>query len=334
MMVNRVIPLISTLLVLILSINYALAESIKSYTQEYRFSQIRRGIEHAYPKPIPVSTAEFDIVVGSNRNYSVLVVFTAASSQMNCEPCKRVAPIIDLLSSSLNRRVDSETPTFIANLDFAHGRDIFMRYGIQSIPILMFFPPDVGPRAKPSGSYEVFNSNGEFYPEDISEWISGLSGSNIHLSSPIDFASMAVKVVFVISILLTIRSFFDQIKAVLSSRKLWSFFCIGWTVVMCSGYMWSNIRGSPYTGATKGQPSLISGGFQYQFGIEPQIVSFLYASLSILFISLLIKLPENTVVSSQRISAYVSIGMFLFLYSVLLAVFRIKYPAYPYGLFF
>lgn len=51
-------------------------------------------------------------------------------------------------------------------------------------------------------------------------------------------------------------------------------FSLAVITIMCSGYMWNNIRGSPYVGMKAGgKVEYFASGFQNQLGVETQIVS-------------------------------------------------------------
>ena len=45
--------------------------------------------------------------------------------------------------------------------------------------------------------------------------------------------------------------------------------------MMCSGFMWGQIRGTPYIGMRDGKPAFMASDYQSQYGIETQIVGFL-----------------------------------------------------------
>jgi thioredoxin 1 len=77
-------------------------------------------------KPVEVTDKTFDDFVKNNPK--VVVDCWAAW----CAPCRMLAPIIDALA-------EEEKDIKFAKLNVDHNRSIPMRYGIMSIPTLLYF---------------------------------------------------------------------------------------------------------------------------------------------------------------------------------------------------
>ncbi len=71
--------------------------------------------------------AEFDALLSAE---SLLVVDCTAAW---CGPCKLIAPLIDQLADQYNDRVK------VLKLDLDANKEVAKRYGIRSIPAVMFF---------------------------------------------------------------------------------------------------------------------------------------------------------------------------------------------------
>lgn len=124
-------------------------------------------------------------------------------------------------------------------------------------------------------------------------------------------------------------------SVIFQTTKIWSYFSIIFTTIMCSGYMWTTIRHPPYTGrGQKGEVQLFAGGSQYQFGVETSIVATLYLLISLTFAILVCFVPYMSSPSAQRYTVYFFSTAFLTLYSLLLVVFKGKNGGYPFKLFF
>ncbi|HHL41064.1 thioredoxin [Candidatus Bathyarchaeota archaeon] len=81
-------------------------------------------------KPVEVTDATFDQFVKDNPK--VVVDCWAAW----CAPCRMIAPTIEALAE--------EKPDFkFAKLDVDHNRAVPMKYGIMSIPTLLYFKDGV-----------------------------------------------------------------------------------------------------------------------------------------------------------------------------------------------
>ncbi|KAJ3332742.1 oligosaccharyl transferase subunit ost3/OST6 [Blyttiomyces sp. JEL0837] len=121
----------------------------------------------------------------------------------------------------------------------------------------------------------------------------------------------------------------SYIVFVFTNRRLWTVASLGLTIMFCSGYMWNNIRGAPYTGGRDGR-EIFAPGFQSQYVIETQITSVLYALSSVFFVALASHIPQIKNAGFQRLAVYLGIGGFLFIYSIQLRVFKYKNGGYPF----
>jgi thioredoxin 1 len=81
-------------------------------------------------KPVEVTDANFDQFV--KENPKVVVDCWAAW----CAPCRMIAPVIEELAAE-------KTDIKFAKLDVDHNRAVPMKYGIMSIPTLLYFKDGV-----------------------------------------------------------------------------------------------------------------------------------------------------------------------------------------------
>ena len=73
------------------------------------------------------STQEFDDLIKQNRY--VLVDFWATW----CAPCRMVAPVIEKIADEYSEKV------VVAKVDVDEQQELAIRYGIQTIPTIIFF---------------------------------------------------------------------------------------------------------------------------------------------------------------------------------------------------
>lgn len=73
------------------------------------------------------STQEFDDMIKQNKY--VLVDFWAAW----CAPCRMVAPVIEKIAEQYSGKIN------VAKVDVDAQQELAIRYGIQSIPTVIFF---------------------------------------------------------------------------------------------------------------------------------------------------------------------------------------------------
>ena len=139
---------------------------------------------------------------------------------------------------------------------------------------------------------------------------------------------------------------------------------------MISGHMWNQIRNPPYSMPGRdGSPGFIAAGFQNQFGLETQIVAVICMYWILVvelfmcsFLNKLGLLTFNSVLdgafgcvdavlcgavialigsitdiknpAQQRSAVWIWLGIFGVMFSMLLYIFRLKNPGYPFRFLF
>lgn len=93
-------------------------------------------------------TAYQKLVASTPRDYSAVVLLTAMDARYGCQLCREFQPEFDLLARSWTKGDKAgESRLVFATLDFNDGRDTFMSLGLQTAPVLLFFPATSGPHA-------------------------------------------------------------------------------------------------------------------------------------------------------------------------------------------
>jgi thioredoxin 1 len=96
--------------------------------------------------------AEFDALLSAE---SLFVVDCTATW---CGPCKLIAPLIDQLADAYAERVK------VLKLDLDSNKDVAKRYGIRSIPAVMFFSGgDVAETLVGAKKYEDYSATLDKY---------------------------------------------------------------------------------------------------------------------------------------------------------------------------
>ncbi|KAF9965258.1 oligosaccharyl transferase subunit ost3/OST6 [Mortierella alpina] len=282
---------------------------------------------------IELDTNAFEEVMAKPRNYSMVVLFTAISPEFNCAPCLNFDPEYKLVAAGWSRLVD-KSQLFFGVLDFKVGQAVFQKFGMNSAPSVLFFPASDAISSQPASDRYDFGKSG-FQAETFAHWLNARAGTDIRVKRPFDFFGFAVNVLGVVSILFSIYVLYTKAGKILGSKYIWSAGSMFIIFVMISGHMWNQIRNPPYTVPGRdGRPGFIAQGFQNQFGLETQIVAVLYAALTGSVIALIAVVPRIENPLSQRIAVWVSMGLFAFMFSVLIQVFRVKNPGYPFTLMF
>jgi oligosaccharyltransferase complex subunit gamma len=128
------------------------------------------------------------------------------------------------------------------------------------------------------------------------------------------------------------------ITPILQNRWTWAVGTVITSLIMTSGYMFTRIRGMPYT-AANGQ--WIASGHQNQFGQETHVIALICEHRHVLasfhklsgitdgllamsFLMLILVAPLQASSSRQRMQIYLWTGVIMIIYSILLSLFRMK----------
>lgn len=143
------------------------------------------------------------------------------------------------------------------------------------MPLLYFFPPTTGPRASADSSPITYDFNrAGFDGDDFAEWMSNERGIAVTYSKPIPWKLLATVAATGATAAALVIFLAPKIGFFTGSKIIWEILTLGTVIVMCSGYMWNQIRGAPYSGVgAGGKVEYFAGGFQNQFVAETQIVS-------------------------------------------------------------
>ncbi|KAG0290461.1 oligosaccharyl transferase subunit ost3/OST6 [Dissophora globulifera] len=252
---------------------------------------------------IELDSAAFEDVMAKPRNYSMAVLFTAIGPEFQCVPCLNFDPEYKLVAAGWSKLSD-KSRLFFGVLDFKAGQAVFQKFGMNSAPSVLYFPPSDSISSVPSlDRYDFAKKYGLIRVDSKlnllrNGLVAGLEpeyGSSVH------------------STLLLLFTIF----------------------IMISGHMWNQIRNPPYSiPGRDGRSGYIAQGFQNQFGLETQLVGVMYAVLTGSVISLISVVPRIENPTMQRVVVWVSMGLFAFMFSVLIQFFRVKNPGYPFTLMF
>ncbi|KAF8522288.1 dolichyl-diphosphooligosaccharide-protein glycotransferase [Hysterangium stoloniferum] len=282
---------------------------------------------------VKLDDESYNLLASPDRDWSSVIQLTALGGAFKCPPCKELDPIFRTLGKAWSKVNSAERDQhFFATLDFEDGKETFRKLGLASAPMVRVMPPAQGPRSPANGNFDsiVFDfGNTGFDTALLAEQLSRHTPVPIPYRAPPNYALIATSAGSLIASAVVARF----ILPILLSRWTWAIFSIGTSLVMVGGYMFVRIRGMPYVaGDPNGGVQLISPGFQSQYGIEVQIIAFIYGLLSLSFVVLTLLVPRQTSAARQRYGVYVWTGISLALFSVLLSVFRIKNPGYPFRL--
>ncbi|KAK4133987.1 OST3/OST6 family protein [Trichocladium antarcticum] len=287
--------------------------------------------------PVKLRDNTYRELTGAPRDYTAAVLLTAMDARFGCQLCREFQPEWDLLSRSwTNGDKAGESRLVFGTLDFSDGRDVFMSLGLQTAPILLLFPPTVGPHAAASPEPIRYDfTNGPQTAEQIHSWVARHLADRPHPPIKRPFNWMRWISTFVVLSGGLTASFvaWPYVLPVIQSRSVWAAITLISILLFTSGHMFNHIRNVPYVaGDGRGGVSYFASGFQNQYGLETQIVAAIYGVLALSGISLAIKVPRMTDPRAQGIAIFAWGGILFLVYSFLLSVFRGKNAGYPFSL--
>ncbi|KAL8834614.1 MAG: hypothetical protein Q9176_007393 [Flavoplaca citrina] len=287
--------------------------------------------------PLKLDDATYERLTATPREYTVAVLLTALEARFGCQLCRDFQPEWDVVGKSWvkgDKKGDSRL--ILGTLDFANGRGTFQKLMLQTAPVMMLFPPTIGPHAKRDAQAIRYDfTTGPQSAEQVNDWIIRHlpEGPRPPMYRPINY----MRLVTIITTILGLVSFFSiaapYLIPIIQNRNLWAAISLITILLFTSGHMFNHIRKVPYVaGDGKGGISYFAGGFSNQFGLETQIVAAMYGTLSFATIALALKVPRMADPKKQQIAVFVWGAVVFAMYSFLLSVFRVKNGGYPFHL--
>ena len=210
---------------------------------------------------------------------------------------------------------------------------------METAPVVLYYPPTIGPYASPSGSAGPIKYEFAGIPptaDTVQAWLSRQISPSITappVRRPINYIKIATITTIVLGIVTALSLAWPYVLPIIQSRNLWAAFSIVAILLFTSGHMYNHIRGVPYVaGDGKGGISYFAGGFQNQYGMESQIIAGLYGVLAFATISLAVKVPRMQDPKYQQTACFVWVGVTYGVYAFLMSIFKLKNGGYPYSL--
>ncbi|KAL4785834.1 hypothetical protein BJX76DRAFT_323286 [Aspergillus varians] len=321
------------LFVLIASLLYLVPIALAASSSASKFEQYQSLSQLA---PVQLDDSSYDDITSKPRDYYVTVILTAMEARFGCALCRDFQPEFDLIARSWNKgRKSAELKMLFGTLDFSNGKAAFQKLMLQTAPVLLVFPPTVGPYAIVDGSPLRFDFSGPISADQVYAWINRHlpDGPKPPLIRPINYMRIVSGITILMGIVTLFTVLSPYVLPVVRNRNLWAAFSLIAILLFTSGHMFNHIRKVPYVvGDGKGGISYFAGGFSNQFGMETQIVAGIYAVLSFSAIALAMKVPRIADNKAQQVAVVIWGAVLLGTYSFLLSVFRAKNGGYPFFL--
>lgn len=307
--------------------------------------------KHNKRKLIPLNDQNYESILNGKRDYHIVALLTSESPNINCVLCREIGPELEIIAKSwfkdhpnglteqeaIVEDEDGEEQPPLKNIyffkaEFLESKKLFSILKLQNIPKLFYFPPTeaLGPN-----NYLAERVEYQFFQGDhkdlMKNWFSTLTNHHFNLYIPVNKTKLVLNAVGAFVFVILAKVFSKQIKSFFTSKLIWCAGSLIAVLLFTTGYMFNRIRGVPYVNEHRdGRVEYFAPGQQVQFGIETQIMSFVYGLLSILVIVLIKRVPEVKT-SSVNLVLVVIISTFIFImFSLLLSIFGGKAHGFPY----
>jgi oligosaccharyltransferase complex subunit gamma len=271
-----------------------------------------------------------DLVKGSPRNYSMIVMFTALSAQRQCAICKQASDEYQLVANSYRYSPAFSNRLFFAMVDFDEGPDVFQSMKLNTAPVFMHFPE----KGKPKKADNMDIQRVGFSADVIAKWVGERTEVQIRVFRPPNYTGTVALLMLTTLIggLLYLRR--NNLEF-LYNRTAWSLIALFFVFAMTSGQMWNHIRGPPFIQKTQqGGVSYIHGSSQGQFVLETYFVMLIYGLIVCGMIMLMEAGDSKGDAGKRQVLAVVGLGLLAFFFSLILSIFRSKAGGYPYSFLF
>ncbi|KAH8434735.1 OST3/OST6 family protein [Aspergillus melleus] len=286
--------------------------------------------------PLDLDDSLYEDLTSKPRDYHVAVILTATDARYGCILCRDFQPEWELIARSWSKGSKSdELKLLFATLDFSQGKATFQKLMLQTAPVVLVFPPTVGPFAKVDDTPFRFDFSGPISADQLYTWINRHlpEGSKPPLVRPINYMRLITVVTLLMGALTMFTVLSPYVLPIIQNRNLWAACSLIAILLFTSGHMFNHIRKVPYVvGDGKGGISYFAGGFSNQFGMETQIVAAIYAVLSFATIAIAMKVPRIADNKAQQVAVVIWGTVLLGMYSFLLSVFKAKNGGYPFFL--
>jgi oligosaccharyltransferase complex subunit gamma len=270
-------------------------------------------------------------VKSTPRNYSMIVMFTALSSSVNCPICRPAYEEYIVLANSYRYAYMHAKSLYFAVVDYEEAPQIFQQMNLNTAPIIYHFPAKGSRKKADQMDFQRMGIDADA----IAKFVQDRTEVHIRVLRPPNYAAPVVVMLLIMLVLGLLYMRRNNLEF-LYNRTFWGVVCLVIVFAFMSGQMWNHIRGPPFvmTHPQTRETSFIHGSTQYQLIAETYIVLLMYAAVTAGVVVLNDAVSIKTDQNKRRMFVYVGLGMVIVFFSLLLSVFRSKYQGYPYHFLF
>lgn len=313
-------------------------------------NELLKLVKNRKTKVLELNDENFENILNGQRDYHLIALLTSEAPNLNCVLCRELAPEYTIVANSwfqdhpngvaeveLTEQEEKDGKKQPKNIyffksEFKDSKKLFSVLQLQNIPKMFYFPPTkhLGPNnyLREKVEYQFFHGD---HKELLKNWLIEVTDHRFNLYIPVNKTKIAINAIGTFIVVLLLRIFSKQVIQVITSRVIWCAASIISVILFTTGYMFNQIRGTPYVMEHRdGRTEYFAPGQQSQFGVETQIMSFLYGFLSILVIVLVKRAPEIKNQSANLFLVATISSLIFVLFSLLLSIFGVKGVGFPY----
>ena len=314
--------------------------------------QLLKRVQSSKHKVLTLNDENYESILNGPRDYHIVALLSSNSAQINCVLCHQISPEFEIVADSWvkdhakgitieneeeestegkDKKIQAKNIYFFKS-EFAESKKMFSLFELNTIPKIFHFKPTkaLGPRnfLREKQEYQFFQGD---HKTLMLNWVQDVTGQKINLHVPVDNTKLIIHAIIGFVSVFLLKRYRKYIGRSLGSRLSWCIASLISVLLFTTGYMFNQIRGSPYVlEHADGRTDYFAPGQQTQFGIETQIMSFVYGILSILVIILIKRAPEIKNESVSLILVSVASLLIFLMFSLLLSIFGIKSMGFPY----
>ncbi|GMM33361.1 dolichyl-diphosphooligosaccharide--protein glycotransferase [Saccharomycopsis crataegensis] len=282
---------------------------------------------------ITLKNSNYESLLNGPRDFNMVVLLTASSPSVGCVLCSKFDPDYSAVADSWVKQHPANDGLYFAKADFSDSsRKVFERFKLNSVPRLFLFTPTGEATPLDTGFVDLPFLEGD-HSQHLTSYIQEHTGKQIHVVKPVRYDNLIFSLVVSALFFGGVYKFRTQVSTIVLSKQLWGFVIILSILMFISGYMFNQIRGTPYIGThNNGMPEYFMQGQQNQFGIETNIMSTVYGVLAFLTVALVTLVPKIEHPKVNAIATFVMVFLLLLGYSLLFDIFAKKSHGYPFRL--
>lgn len=288
---------------------------------------------------VEIVDEDYDKFLTGPRDYHLVLYMASDSPKLNCVLCREVHPAYATVADSWAHEFpqglpEEETQIYFLEADFVNSKALFQLMELDLIPKIFHFPPTQATDA--ANSWIKNNNQYQFYAGEhtamIKQFVTGITGRNFQTFVPVNYSKMFMNAAITFLIIMLLRKYNHYLFVLLKLSFVWGSASLVLILIFISGYMFNQIRGTPFVREMGNRVEYFAPNSQMQYGLETQVISTLYGLLGLAFVLLITRISKIEHAKVQFFGALLVSALIYVLFSLFTSVFAVKFRGYPYTL--